>query len=218
MSLNNKFLKECAKEKSNINIIKKLLKKGADLHTIDEKGNNAIHYAIKSDKNNKTLKFLLKNNINVDVINNDGGTPLYLACSHNMSSLKTVRLLIKYGANITSYNWNGYTSIETLCVLNMLSVYNTDIIILLLKNGATILEPYIRHSLNKTKKQILPVLYNLGCLMTITPHDTKIIISSIILLRNITISLDILFDILENLLCDGFLIYISLNTDKNISF
>jgi ankyrin repeat protein len=91
-----------------INMVKALVKAGADVHAKDKLGNTVLRYAaLCSDS--KILKFLLettdiKNDINVK----DGiqGTPLFDTCEKG--NIENAKILIQYGADINAQGERNY--------------------------------------------------------------------------------------------------------------
>ncbi len=74
-------------------IIKYLLKKGANQKATDDDGNTLLHKECESG-NLKNAKYLIQhNNADVSAKNNYGQTPLHLAC--NWNNLKLVKFLIE---------------------------------------------------------------------------------------------------------------------------
>lgn len=59
-------------------IIKALLKAGADINLTDKDGNTALHYALK-DYSESTARFLIKKGADYNCPNNDGETPVQIA-------------------------------------------------------------------------------------------------------------------------------------------
>lgn len=61
-----------------VEIVKMLLDRGADVNAVDRWGNGALHKAIQSYANLETIKRLIKAGANVNLKNNDGNSILHL--------------------------------------------------------------------------------------------------------------------------------------------
>lgn len=92
-------------------IVKYLLDKGAVLN--DNDGSTALHFAAAGG-NLKMLGYLSSEyDCNINSINQNGETPLHLACSQGKS--KAIEWLVSNGANVNSVDINGNTPILRLC-------------------------------------------------------------------------------------------------------
>ena len=100
--LNDQLIAACIT--NDIEKVKKLIKKGADVNFINRDGNTALIYSIN---NINIMNFLIKKgaDVNFQTINNDGWTPLLLAGFYNkigyFDNYNILKLLIDSGAN-----WN----------------------------------------------------------------------------------------------------------------
>ncbi|XP_074882110.1 ankyrin repeat domain-containing protein 22 isoform X3 [Buteo buteo] len=78
-----------SKTKQNENLIKMLLRAGADVNATDFSGNTALHYACEM-KNQAVIPLLLEAHADTSVKNQDGETPLDIARRlqfHNIESM-----------------------------------------------------------------------------------------------------------------------------------
>ncbi|XP_069652673.1 ankyrin repeat domain-containing protein 22 isoform X3 [Haliaeetus albicilla] len=78
-----------SKTKQNENLIKMLLRAGADVNATDFSGNTALHYACEM-KNQAVIPLLLEAHTDTSVKNQDGETPLDIARRlqfHNIESM-----------------------------------------------------------------------------------------------------------------------------------
>ncbi|XP_052655914.1 ankyrin repeat domain-containing protein 22 isoform X3 [Harpia harpyja] len=78
-----------SKTKQNENLIKMLLRAGADVNATDFSGSTALHYACKM-KNQAVIPLLLEAHADTSVKNQDGETPLDIARRlqfHNIESM-----------------------------------------------------------------------------------------------------------------------------------
>ncbi|XP_052655912.1 ankyrin repeat domain-containing protein 22 isoform X1 [Harpia harpyja] len=83
------YLLMVSKTKQNENLIKMLLRAGADVNATDFSGSTALHYACKM-KNQAVIPLLLEAHADTSVKNQDGETPLDIARRlqfHNIESM-----------------------------------------------------------------------------------------------------------------------------------
>jgi ankyrin repeat protein len=71
---------------------------GADLHTTDHKGLNALHYAAQSDEPQPVLLYLLSCGLNVNAGCHQGRTAIYFAAARGM--VTAVQVLLQQGADV----------------------------------------------------------------------------------------------------------------------
>ena len=91
----------------HVNIIKLLLKKGADINAKDVDNYTPLHLAIYK---NNILKLLLKKGAHVNAATNDGLTALHLAMQSGQQD--SVQELIEMGANIAAKDNLGDTALQ----------------------------------------------------------------------------------------------------------
>lgn len=89
--------------KTSIELMTVLLDYGADINMKDKTGNTPIHEATGVWGNKDVAQFLLDNNTNPNVLNNDNQSPLEKAIYH-AKDLELIKLLLAEGAQITSEN------------------------------------------------------------------------------------------------------------------
>ncbi|KAJ7409786.1 Ankyrin repeat domain-containing protein 22 [Pitangus sulphuratus] len=83
------YLLMVSKTKQNENLIKMLLRAGADVNATDSSGSTALHYACEM-KNQEVIPLLLEAHAETSVKNQDGETPLDIARRlqfHNIESM-----------------------------------------------------------------------------------------------------------------------------------
>lgn len=108
--LNSQLIRQCFTH-DNLEVIKFLLKQGADINAYDTKEddcNNAYHHvgytplisAIKQNKNFTTIKFLVEHGAHVNLSEDVGTTPLTEAV--RKSDLELIKYLIENGAKVTN--------------------------------------------------------------------------------------------------------------------
>ena len=86
-------------------------KKGAPIDEFDQSGHQPIHYWAKHYNDPNILSFMLENNINIDVRDSKGFTPLITACAK--FNFSAVSILVKNNANINIQNKLGMTALMT---------------------------------------------------------------------------------------------------------
>lgn len=86
-----------------------LLAEGANIDSVDQKGNTPLMIAAKVG-NPRIIKILFAHNPDVNIKNIEGNTALMIASEH--SQMFVVEQLIANGAHINAKNALGFTSIE----------------------------------------------------------------------------------------------------------
>lgn len=111
----------------NIEIIKLLLKHGANYNIQDKYGDTALHYACRRGGYSKIVELLLKCGADPNIKNNDKDTILSDACFYRNS--KAVELLLKYGTDPAA-NSNSALSWAFYCkyneIIELLLQYRAD--------------------------------------------------------------------------------------------
>lgn len=127
----NKLDRELTKysNKGNINKVKELVERGANVNAQNDYGYSPMFYASRQNKLN-IVKYLVENGAIVDIENRFGETPLMVASVNG--NLEVVKYLIQSGANINKIG-AGTTS------LGYASRYgHLDVVKYLVENGADI--------------------------------------------------------------------------------
>lgn len=113
---------------------KLLMKHGADIHLRDKDGNSIMHFAAGFGRTKSLLERLFKQGMEVDLVNNDGDTPLIEAArEHNEQA---VELLIRHGALVNHKNHVGLTALCVACeksgdgclkIIELLTAHGADV-------------------------------------------------------------------------------------------
>jgi hypothetical protein len=114
VSAGGKTLCEAA-AKGDQELVKVLLKKGADVNAKDTKGMTPLVYAVLGGYE-RIVKTLLDGGADVNAIANDGRRALYVAVARG--DLGIVRLLIKSNADVNVKDGHGSTVLHTAAVWN----------------------------------------------------------------------------------------------------
>ncbi len=91
-----------------LQMVKKLIKAGADIKHKDNNGLQALHYAAGNNFN--YTKFCIDKNIDINVLSNDKETPLMIASKYNQNNI--VEYLLAHGANVNIKNYLGKTALN----------------------------------------------------------------------------------------------------------
>ena len=110
-----------------------LVSNGADPNKVDSWGFTLISY-LTNYKSAEIMKVWIELGADVDTVNKDGSTPLFLSMYNN--SLTKVKLLSKYVKRIDYKNQNGDTAL--LFAIKGLQIYNPKIVIHLINAGADV--------------------------------------------------------------------------------
>lgn len=145
-SLNESFLL-ALREGGYSEIVKLLLKKGANILHQDKDGNNCLKYASMYFDGAELLKLLLQNDININQKYENGYTALIIASEYG--HLENVKTLLDNGADANIQNDKGNTSLMIICG-NMLHNYikrdYLEIVKLLVSNNMDIMTIQNNHA------------------------------------------------------------------------
>lgn len=114
-------------------MIKLLLKWGADVRAIDEGGDTPLHIAALNGYG-PAVQLLLKHGSDISAQNDWGETALHMAIQVHERTV--IRLLVENGADVTISNGNGSTALHYACMIG--HQCDTSIALLLLENEADI--------------------------------------------------------------------------------
>lgn len=117
-------------QESDLNLVKILLCHNANVNLKDSLGRNALFYAILSasegNDNYDLISFLIKNEINVNEVDQEGFSPLILACTKGLKNI--IGLLVESAADVDQkHPKDGSTPLHIAVIQN-----RSDIILLLL--------------------------------------------------------------------------------------
>ncbi len=122
--LNDKLIS--AAENEDINNIKNLIEKGADVDVRNWLRRTALHYAA-SEGNVDVAKVLIENEADVDAKDDDGWTVLHWAAWNG--NVDVARVLIEKGADVDAKNKDGET------VQEIAKKYRQDYVVELIENA-----------------------------------------------------------------------------------
>lgn len=93
-------------------VVQFLFEHGTNPNPIYPDGNTAIHYAAKQSASPEVLEVMLSNGAQVDSVNDEGHTPLMVACQS--CNKIAACILINNGANVRQKNMHGMLSLQML--------------------------------------------------------------------------------------------------------
>lgn len=114
-------------------LIKELVKNGANVDEIGGKGYTPLLFSLFNGST-KTAIFLLENGANPNLSNEDGWSPLMMACEKLENDLDTIKKLINCGADIHQKSHKGCTALMSACIYQK----NANIISYLIEKGADV--------------------------------------------------------------------------------
>lgn len=127
MSSDLSELYEAIEIKANVELVKKILEENPSIiHEKDELGFTVAHFAAGSD-NKELVEFILNKDIDINVKNKYGSTPLHIAIYPEIA-----QMLIDHGANVNEVDNEEETPLHD-CAWN--GEERAEMIKLLLKNG-----------------------------------------------------------------------------------
>jgi ankyrin repeat protein len=94
----------------DMDAVRSLLQRGADVNASGRDGSTALHWVVRVD-DVATAGLLIRNGASVTAANQYGATPLYLACSNGNAAM--IRLLLDAGADANSVDPTGETALMT---------------------------------------------------------------------------------------------------------
>ena len=165
------YLLKQSNEKGNLTeVLQLLFNHGADIKTIDDNGNNALHYVCQYYQNDnliEIIRLLIKHGVEVNQKTKYGSTALQFLCQYyqNDNLIEIVRLLIEHGVDVKAIDSFRYTALISLCE-NYQKENLIEILELLIKYGGNVntkgrfhARDFIRDKYsNKNKDEILNLL------------------------------------------------------------
>ena len=91
-------------------LVKILLHKGADSNIADGNSDSSLHSAIYGQCSAGTIQEIINHGVHINATNEDGATPLLLACS--TAQTESIRLLLKAKSDVNSADVHGDTSLH----------------------------------------------------------------------------------------------------------
>jgi len=110
----------CGGTCNNADIVRLLLKRGADASVKDYNGSTPLHDIANVSINNKTayeiINLLMAAGADINASDNDGQTALHIACTRTDTDANiVVKLLLEAGADITALDNDGQTALHFAC-------------------------------------------------------------------------------------------------------
>lgn len=139
----------CSNEKINPNgeeIIKLLIKYGANVNKKQKKTFNTSLMATLSKQKGKYARLLMDNGASVAVKNIDGETPLMMAIDYCTSDFALINLIASMGSDINAVSKNGDSALSLVCYKG-----HIDLVKLILNYGAST-------AVTKKNKNEIPIL------------------------------------------------------------
>lgn len=96
-------------------VIKELVKAGANINRKDEDGNTLLHEAV-INQDRQRVELLLRSGANPNIINDDGDTPLLFASYEDDVSYPIIEVLVSHGADVKQVNQYGKNALDMLLV------------------------------------------------------------------------------------------------------
>ncbi|XP_020297140.1 uncharacterized protein LOC109861755 isoform X2 [Pseudomyrmex gracilis] len=114
----------------DIEIVKMLLDRRANVNATTWQGTTPLHYAIENKKI-EIAELLLNHGANVNASTKNGNTPLFLAVKRG--HVDAVKMLMDRGSNVNAETWNGTTLLHYAIVTNEIKIAE-----LLLNHGVNV--------------------------------------------------------------------------------
>lgn len=94
----------------NMSLLQTFIDQGNDINETDVYGNTSLHLAVCCNQI-EMVQVLLKNNINVNIKNNNGYTSLLFV----IDNIDILKMLLKHGANTNFQDDRGWTALLYAC-------------------------------------------------------------------------------------------------------
>ncbi|KAJ5069543.1 ankyrin repeat protein [Anaeramoeba ignava] len=124
----------CSADPPDIDVIKYLTSKGANLHSVNSDGKTPFSILCeKADLNSKLLKVLISSGANINVKDSQSNTPLHSLCIKGAPQ-KVIQLLLDSGVDVNVKNSFGNSPLHEACV----HFIRKDVIQSLIDSGANV--------------------------------------------------------------------------------
>lgn len=127
--------------KGNLNIVKMLVEKGADINQRNWQGHSSIQYACSKGWKD-VVEYLLEKGVDVNVVDNRGDSSLHRLAS--LGRIEILEMFLKYNPNVNCQNSEGNTPLHIACEDN-----EATVVLALVQHGAD------TEIMNKDKKLAL---------------------------------------------------------------
>lgn len=100
----------------SMDMVRLLLKRGANIHLADEDGSTSLHYAVarECDDDSSFVELMLELGLDINTVNSKGYTPLHYAATNDSNRQKIVQCLLSYGADVNKKDKTGNTVVSKI--------------------------------------------------------------------------------------------------------
>ncbi|KAJ5068996.1 ankyrin repeat-containing protein [Anaeramoeba ignava] len=131
----NSLLGLAIKEKSNTEILQKIISKGVNINTRNKKSRRTVlANAIAMESSLEIIKFLISSGSDVNIVDRLQLSPIHLAIKYMKEPIEVIKTLLEFGANINSQNKSGQTPLH----FAISTKSSLEIIQFLISSGASI--------------------------------------------------------------------------------
>ena len=145
------LLIECAKEAPNLGLINALINSSTNINTQNEKGETPLMIACENN-NASVVSALLDGGANINVENNKGNNLLHEECIKEFPKIEIINALIKSGIDVNENNKDGETPLTLACAKG-----KSDVVRALLKGGA---DPELKNAKGESPETIAEINFH----------------------------------------------------------